>query len=125
MGRADAGSRNRKSAPSRARVPAQTAQPHPSGQMLGFFPIVLASGLVINDCRLMKGKTGLWVALPAQRQVDSDGPARTARTGPDGKPIYSPLLEFSDKQTSNRLLDLCLGLIKRVDPDALAYEDLS
>ena len=34
-------------------------QPHPSGQMLGFFPIVLASGLVINDCRLMKGKTGL------------------------------------------------------------------
>jgi DNA-binding cell septation regulator SpoVG len=98
------------------------SQPHRSRQMRGFCSIVLASGLVIKDRRVMNGSTRLAVALLLQRQVDGGG---RACTGPGGKPIYCQLLEFTDKQTGNRFLTSAPQLINGAYPDAFADENLT
>jgi DNA-binding cell septation regulator SpoVG len=48
----------------------QKLVPHIAGQMLAFLTIGLSSGLIINDCRLMNGRRGLWIALPSRPQLE-------------------------------------------------------
>jgi len=67
-------------------------QPHPSGQMLGFFPIVLASGLVINDCRLMKGKTCLVITHDLRSIADV---LRTGVGAPAIWPVQAALQSYA------------------------------
>ena len=54
--------------------------PHRSGPMLGFVDVQLASGLIVNGLRLMTGKNGLWIALPATKRVDQAGAPSAAST---------------------------------------------
>jgi hypothetical protein len=104
-------------------VSAETSKwpPHRSRQMGGLSSIVSASGRGTKDRRLIKRNTGLRVALPSQRKVDSHERACT-RSG--GKPIYGLLLEFTDRQTRHPFLSLRPALISGADPDALAAQDL-
>ena len=47
--------------------------PDRSGALLGFCGVELASGLILNDLRIMSGQRGPWAAMPAQKQLDRDG----------------------------------------------------
>jgi DNA-binding cell septation regulator SpoVG len=62
--------------------------PHQSGALIGFCSVQLPSGMIVHDLRLMTGKNGHWIALPAMKQVDRDG---RPRTDSNGKAIYSPI----------------------------------
>lgn len=63
--------------------------PHHSRSMLGFFSVQLASGLILNDCRLMRGgEAGFWIAMPSRQLFDPDG---NPRFDDKGRPIYTNL----------------------------------
>lgn len=74
--------------------------PHRSGALIAFFTAELSSGMIINDLKLMTGKNGYWIALPAQWQFDRDS---QPRTDINGKALYSPVIEF----TSCEVPDQC------------------
>jgi len=97
--------------PQRARLRKWT--PHASGALLGFLSVELASGLILNDLRLMTGKNGHWIAMPAVKQFDRDG---QPRLDANGKPIFWPLVEFRDRATADRFNDMVIALVRAADP---------
>jgi DNA-binding cell septation regulator SpoVG len=82
--------------------------PHRSGPLLGFVSVELASGLILNDLRLMAGRNGLWLAMPARR-LDREG----------GQRIFAQLVEFRDRITRDRFNRTVLELIREKHPGAL------
>jgi hypothetical protein len=91
--------------------------PHRSGAMHAFFSVELPSGMIVHDLRLMAGKNGFWVAMPAQKQLDRDS---NPRLDANGKPLYSQILEFRDRATADRFGAMVLDVIRAEHPDALA-----
>jgi len=87
--------------------------PHTSGSLLGFLSIECASGLILNDLRLMIGKNGHWIAMPAVKQLDRDG---KRRVDANGKPIFNQLIEFRDRATADRFSAMGLALVRTADP---------
>jgi hypothetical protein len=106
--------------PSPRRPKLKKWRPHRSGALLGFCSVELMSGMVINDLRIMTGKNGLWVAMPAQRQLDRDG---QPKSDVNGKAIYNQLIEFRDRATSNRFAAMILDLIRGAHPDAFEGDE--
>jgi SpoVG len=66
-----------------------------SGALLGFCSVELASGMVINDLKVLTGKNGPWVAMPSQKQLDRGG---NPRLDADGKPVFNQVIEFRSRQ---------------------------
>jgi hypothetical protein len=89
---------------------------NPSGTIRGFADIELPSGMIVNGCKLIRGPQGkYWIAPPAIRQVDSDGnPLLDA----NGKPKWSPIVEFCDRAAADRFRDLGLEALRRQHPTA-------
>ena len=89
--------------------------PHRSGTLLEFCSVELASGLILNDWRLMTGKNGHWIAMPAVKLLDRHG---NPRVDANGKPIFNQIIEFRDRSTADKFNALVLGLIRAEYPDA-------
>jgi hypothetical protein len=86
-----------------------------------FFAIQLASGLILNDLRLMLGPKGAWwVAMPAVKMTDRDG---NPLLDGNGKQRWSPIIEFADRITRDRFDEIAIGLIRRRHPEAFADEE--
>jgi DNA-binding cell septation regulator SpoVG len=90
--------------------------PHVSGALLGFLSVELASGLILHDLRLMTGKNGHWIAMPAIRLLDRDGQPRVDAAG---KPIFK-LIEFRDRVTADKFNGLVIELLRAAHPDAFS-----
>ena len=88
-----------------------------SRSLLGFLDIELRSGMISLDWRLMMGKNGLWVAAPAQKQLDRDG---QPRLDANGRPVYRALIEFRNRRIAERFNAAVLDALRREDPYALA-----
>jgi DNA-binding cell septation regulator SpoVG len=87
------------------------------GATLGFFDIELSSGLVIRDCKLMPGKNGgVWIAMPAVKQLDRDGNPILA---PNGKPLWREIVSFRDRTVRDRFTKSVLDAIRRQHPEAV------
>jgi hypothetical protein len=86
---------------------------HRSGPMLGFCSVQLASGMIIHDIRIMTGKNGLWVAMPAERQL---GAAGRPRFDANGKLLFNQIIEFKDRQTADRFSATIVELVRRKHP---------
>jgi hypothetical protein len=56
----------------------------------------------------MPGANGLWVAMPAVKQLDRNG---NPRLDTNGKQIFNQIVEFKDKTTADRFRDLVLELV--------------
>lgn len=98
--------------PRRARLRKWT--PHVSGRaLLGFLSVELASGLILNDLRLMTGKNGHWIAMPSQKQLDRDG---NPRVDANGKPLFNQLIEFRNRATADRFAEMVIALVRAADP---------
>ena len=69
----------------------------------------------MNDLRLMTGKNGHCIAMPAVKLLDRDG---NPRVDANSKAIYSPVVEFRDRVTTDKFNALVLGLIRAEHPDA-------
>ena len=90
---------------------------NPAGTVLGFLSIELPSGLVIHDAKLMVGQAGKhWIALPANKQIDKDG---NPRLDADGKQLWSPIVEFANRDARDRFHELILAALRRQHPSAL------
>jgi DNA-binding cell septation regulator SpoVG len=93
--------------------------PRRSGALLGFASVELLSGMIVNELRIMTGKRGPWVAMPAQRQTDKDG---RPRLDANGKPIYAQMIEFRDRATADRFGRTILDLVQRHQPEVFDAE---
>jgi len=89
--------------------------PYRNGAMRAWFSIELASGLVLYDLRLMVGPNGPWIAMPATRQVDRDG---NSRRDANGKELWTPIIDFRNRQTRDKFRDMALALLRRNHPEA-------
>jgi DNA-binding cell septation regulator SpoVG len=84
--------------------------------MLGFVSAKMPSGMVVNDMKLMVGPNGrYWIALPAIKQTNADG---SARLDANGKPLWSPVIEFASREARDRFQDLVLAALQRQHPHA-------
>lgn len=63
----------------------------------GFFTVTLTSGLIIHRCMLHQKESKRWVSLPAQEYKD-----------PYGAKQYANILEFTDRETSDRFQNAVL-----------------
>jgi DNA-binding cell septation regulator SpoVG len=90
--------------------------PHRSGALLSFCSVELVSVMILNDLRIMTGNDGLWVAMPAQRQVDRE---RRTRIDANGRALFSPIIEFRNRAIANKFRDQVLERVRRDHPDAL------
>jgi len=83
--------------------------------MRGFISVKPPSDMVVNDLKLMIGPGGrYWIAMPSVRQVDKDGqPKRDTK----GKPLYSPIIEFVDRESSEKFQRLILDALRREHPE--------
>jgi len=88
-----------------------------AGTVLGYLDPQLPSGMIICGCKLMRGQNGKrWIALPAIKQFDQNGePLLDA----NGKQIWSPVVEFTDRNARERFTGLVLDALRRQYPDAL------
>jgi hypothetical protein len=60
-----------------------------------------------------------WVGLPAKPQIDRSG---TVRKGENGKPLYTPVLEFTDKETRDRFSARVIAALLEFAPSAFEEE---
>jgi hypothetical protein len=86
----------------------------PFGALVGFCSVELASGMIVNDLRLMTGNNGPWVAMPTQKQFDRDG---NPRLEANGKPIFNPFIEFRYRATSDGFSREIVEFIRAQYPD--------
>jgi hypothetical protein len=99
-----------------AKIRRWRAHPNASGTLLGYLDVETPSGMVIHDCRLMRGPADkYWIAMPATRQTDRDGQPRLDATG---KQLWLPVVEFRDRTTADRFRDLVLDALRRQHPEA-------
>jgi hypothetical protein len=101
--------------PRRVRVIRWT--PKPKGALLGFCTVeLLPLGLRIIDCPVLVSHGRAWCALPAKIQVDNTGRQRTDAAG---KPLYSAVLQWRNREISDGFSSAVISAIRRAHPDAL------
>src|SRR5947207_5283495 len=84
--------------------------------LAGFASVELGIGLRLLDLPVFSnGQTGPWVALPRKPSLDRD---RHQRIGGDGKPLFEPVAEWKDRETSNTFSAAVIALISAAHPEA-------
>ncbi len=74
-------------------------KPLAKGALCGFAKVRLGKALVINDVPVLQTNGKCWASMPGRPMVDRDGqPMRDAK----GKPKYSPILEWEDRDAGIR-----------------------
>jgi hypothetical protein len=81
-----------------------------SNTLVGFATVLLPQlHLRIHDLTVHEKNQSRWVGLPAKPWVGRDG---IAKRGDDGKMIYAPVIEFTDRETrdafSTRVIEALL-----------------
>jgi hypothetical protein len=99
-----------------AKIPAHAASASISGSALRVL-IAIAKFEAFAD-PLIDGKNML-VELPALPSKPRIGAGGQPMIGSNGKPVYTPILEWPDKETSARWSDLVIALIKAEHPGML------
>lgn len=78
-----------------------------SRTLIGFFSIVLESGMVINDCRMQRSNDGqIFIGLPQRQYQDDEGATKYARH-----------IEFVDRETNDRFQAKVLDAFRREHPE--------
>ena len=83
----------------------------------GFAAVRLGRSLVIHEISLHAKGPSRWCGLPGKPQIDGAG---NTRGGTNGKPLYSPVLEWTDKAAADRFSSAVVALVQAEHPDALA-----
>jgi hypothetical protein len=83
------------------------------GSLRGFANIEFPSGLRLADCPVFLGKNGAFAGLPTKPVIDREG--RHAEVG--GKRQYSAILEWRDRDLSDRFSQALVALVRAAHPD--------
>lgn len=93
-------------------------RPLAKGSLRGFAKVRLGRALVIHDIPVLHSSGRAWVSMPAKPLVDRDGqPMRDSK----GKQRYSPLLEWAERDASDRFSAAVVEAITR-EHGAAAFE---
>jgi hypothetical protein len=107
------------SAPESRRMRLISFKPLVKKSLRGFASIELPIGLKISDIPVLVSHGKAWAALPSKPQIDKDG---QQKRDANGKPAYSPILEWRDRDLSDRFSAAVIELIKAANPEALKGE---
>ena len=89
------------------------------GSMRGLVSVEPPIGLRLLDCPMMIGSNrALWVALPARPVLDRKG----RHSKPNGRAQYTKMVEWRDRELSDRFSAAVLALIHQAHPHALDEE---
>jgi hypothetical protein len=86
------------------------------GALRGFATVELPIGLTIADIPVLVSHGVPWATLPSKPQLDQDG---RHRRDANGKPAYSPILRWRDKDLSNRFSATVVELVRAAHPGDL------
>lgn len=109
-----------------SRLGRSTAYPASEDQEMDPAPLAIIARLsryrtaLGNDLArlaLDDGKNRLWLAAPAQKQLDRDG---QPRLDANGRPVYRALIEFRNRRIAERFNAAVLDALRREHPYALA-----
>lgn len=80
------------------------------GGLRGFAKVRLGKSLTVHDVPVLVSHGKAWAAMPSKPLVDADG---LALRDTNGKQRYAPVLEWADRDTSNRFSAAVVEAIKR------------
>jgi DNA-binding cell septation regulator SpoVG len=87
------------------------------GALRGFASVRLGRSLVINDCPVLVGSNGsAWATLPGKPVLDAEG---RQKRDDRGKPVYTPMAEWSDKAVRSEFSDAVVAAVERGHPGDL------
>jgi len=92
-------------------------KPTHKGALRGFCKVRIGKALVIHDALLMISHGKAWINLPGKPRVDASG---TAMRDENNKALFSPVMEWSDRATTDRFSAAVVEQIRIAHPDALA-----
>jgi hypothetical protein len=81
----------------------------------GFATFEFPSGLVVHDMPTHTKNGASWVSFPSLPQL-VDG---SQKIGDNGKPVYKRIIEWRDRDLSDRFSEAAIAVIKREKPGAL------
>lgn len=113
--------------PSRTPAPAEKPQPllpveiidwRPliKNSLRGFISVKLGKNLLFHDMPVMASSGRRWVAMPSKPRLNRDG---TPVIGQNGKPTYSPIVSWADRESGDRFSRSVIGALLEFHPDAL------
>lgn len=82
----------------------------------GFASVRVGASLKINDVAVHRHANGkAWAQMPSKPVITHEG---TVKRGPDGKIVYSPMLEWTDRGASDRFSEAVIAAIEAGNPGA-------
>ena len=82
----------------------------------GFASVRVGAALKVNDVAVHRHSHGkAWAQVPSKPVLTSDG---TTKKSPDGKVVYSPMLEWMDRGASDRFSEAVIAAIEAGNPGA-------
>lgn len=94
-------------------------KPLVKNSLRGFADVELPNGLQIREIPVFTSSPGrCWAALPGRPQI-VDG---RQKTGPDGKPKYTPIMEWRSRELSDAFSAKLIALIREQHPGGSTRE---
>ena len=91
-------------------------KPLVKNSLRGFATVLLPIGLKISDVPVLISNGKTWASLPSKPQVDKDG---RHKRDVNGKLAYTAILEWKDRDLSDRFSQAVVALVRAEHPDAL------
>jgi hypothetical protein len=106
--------------PRKLSVEVEAFTPRRSNTLVGFCTVVVPElHLRVFDCPVHEKNGKRWISLPAKPLVDRDG---VVKRGDNGKIIYIPVLEFTDRPTREAFSDRVIATLLEFAPAAFDHE---
>lgn len=90
-------------------------RPFVKNTLRGFATVELPNGLVIRDVTVHVKNGKAWAGLPAKAQMDQEGNPRRI----DGKLQYTAVIEWRNRELSDRFSEKLVAIVRSAHPDAL------
>jgi hypothetical protein len=104
-------------------VVVETFKPMRSNTLRGFVTIVVPElHLRIHDIGIHTKGESRWIGLPGKPQIGRDG---VVRKGENGKPLYTPIIEFTDRGTHDAFSHRVIAALLEFAPAAFEEEAVS
>jgi hypothetical protein len=84
-------------------------KPIRKGDLVGFATVMLPIGLKVVDCPVLVSRGKAWATLPSKPLLDKDG---RVKTDADGRPAYSPVIEWRDRALADRFSATLVALVR-------------
>jgi hypothetical protein len=106
---------------SKLSVTVEDFTPRHSNTLRGFATIVIPElHLKIHDIGVHEKGDARWCSLPGKPQIGRDG---IVRKGENGKPLYTPIVEFTDKKVRDAFSTRVIAALLEFAPSAFDAEE--